>query len=109
MTTMVFLIPAALKDAGNAMAEAMGWGSPVFVQPLSSDGNEPVEYWAFPWLNPSDDVIDFFAKPTGEFADVASQVKTYTSQKNDLAAYWKSTLSRRKLSVVNLEDANDAN
>ena len=109
MTTMVFLIPAALRDDGNAMAEAMGWGSPVFVQPLSSDEKEPIEYWGFPWLNPSDDVIDFFAKPSGKFADVASQVKTYTSKGDDVAGYWKSTLSRRKLSVVNLEDAINAN
>ena len=109
MTTMVFLIPAALKDAGNAMAESMGWGSPVFVQPLSSDGKEPIEYWAFPWYEPPEDAVKFFTKPSGKFADVASQVKTYTSKGDDVAGYWKSTLSRRKLSVVNLEDAINAN
>jgi hypothetical protein len=109
MTTMVFLIPASLRDAGNTMAEAMGWGAPVFVQPLSSDGKEPVEYWAFPWLNPPENVIGFFAKPNGEFADIARQVKTYTSKGDDLSGYWKSTLSRIKLSVVNLEDADNGN
>lgn len=45
MTTMVFMIPAALRDAGNAMAGTMGWGAPVLVQPLSPSDDKPTTHW----------------------------------------------------------------
>ena len=71
MTTRVFIIPAEHKDAGNAMAEAMGWGAPVYVQPLSASGQEPVTYWGFPavvgteflelWDNPPPEATDLIA------------------------------------------------
>ena len=75
MTTMVFIIPAALRDAGNAMAETLGWGSPVFVQPLSPSGDVPPTHWGFPWADPPPDAASVIAGADvieGEWAVVLS-------------------------------------
>lgn len=47
MTLMsgVFILPAAMRDAGNAFGEQMGWGSPSYSIALSPTGAEPATHW----------------------------------------------------------------
>lgn len=42
----VLILPAALKDAGDAVAQAMGWGHVAYTIPLSNDGGETVTHYA---------------------------------------------------------------
>lgn len=41
----VLIIPAALRDAGNQVAEAMGWGTGNYSVPLSPAGSEPATHY----------------------------------------------------------------
>lgn len=45
MTSAVLIIPAALRDAANAVGAAMGWGPDNYTMPLSSD-NETITHYA---------------------------------------------------------------
>lgn len=42
----VLILPAALKDAGNAVAQAMEWGQIAYTIALSADGGETVTHYA---------------------------------------------------------------
>ena len=103
MTTMVFLIPAALKDAGNAMAEAMGWGAPVFVQPLSPTGAEPETHWGFP-ARVSHEFQALWANPPPDAAALVAQIVTDTAEGIDTGAHWHTSIAAHKLMVVALPD-----
>ena len=101
MTTRVFIIPADLKDAGDQMAMEMGWGVPVFVQPLSTTGQEPITYWGFPavvgaeflsiWDNPPEEAVGLVAA-------------TYTSDRDgiDTAGHWYAVLADQGLTAIEL-------
>jgi hypothetical protein len=41
----VLIIPAALREEGNAIAEAMGWGPDNYSVPLSATGQEPATHY----------------------------------------------------------------
>lgn len=103
MTTRVFIIPAAYRDAGNAMAEAMGWGGPVFVQPLSADGKEPVTHWGFPSVV-GPEFLALWADPPDEAAALVSAVDIDTRDGDDTAGHWRAVLADRGLAVVRQED-----
>ncbi|MEN9936054.1 MAG: hypothetical protein RLZZ387_2633 [Chloroflexota bacterium] len=45
MLSCVLLLPDNQVDTGNAVSEAMGWGSPAYTVPLSADGSEPASHW----------------------------------------------------------------
>lgn len=103
MTTMVFLIPAALRDAGNAMAEAMGWGAPVFVQPLSPTGAVPPTHWGFP-ARVSPEFQAIWANPPSEAAALVAQIVTDTAEGVDTGAHWHAAIVARGLQAVAVED-----
>ena len=45
MISTVLIIPAALRDAGNGVVEAMGWGPDNYAVPLSPAGAEPATHY----------------------------------------------------------------
>lgn len=45
MLSCVLLLPLDLRDEGNRMGAAMGWGPENFSVPLSADGSEPATHW----------------------------------------------------------------
>ena len=44
MTSAVLIIPAAMRDAANAVGAAMNWGPDNYTIPLSSDGVSVTHY-----------------------------------------------------------------
>lgn len=44
MLSAVLILPDAQLATGNAVSEAMGWGSPAYTVPLSADGSEPATH-----------------------------------------------------------------
>ena len=99
MTTRVFIIPAELKDAGNAMAETMGWGAPVFVQPLSADGQEPITHWGFPAVV-NEDFLALWDNPPEEAADLVAAVGIDDREGDDTAGHWRERIKVLGLQVV---------
>jgi hypothetical protein len=45
MNSTILILPAAMRDAGNAVAEAMGWGPDNYSVPLSADGSAPATHY----------------------------------------------------------------
>ena len=45
MLSCVLLLPVAQVATGNAVSEAMGWGSPAYTVPLSPTGTEPATHY----------------------------------------------------------------
>lgn len=45
MLSAVLILPDDQVATGNAVSEAMGWGSPAYTVPLSGDGSEPATHW----------------------------------------------------------------
>ena len=45
MLSCVLILPDAQVATGNAVSEAMGWGSPTYTIPLSADGTEPASHY----------------------------------------------------------------
>ena len=99
MTTRVFIIPAELKDAGNAMAEAMGLGGPVFVQPLSADGQEPITHWGFP-AHVNAEFMALWADPPEDAADLVAAVDIDDREGDDTAGHWWARLAALALLPV---------
>ena len=99
MTTRVFIIPAGLRDAGNGMAEAMGWGGPVFVQPLSADGSAPPTHWGFPAVV-GEAFMALWDDPPTEAADLVAAIETDTREGDDTAGHWRDVLADRGLQTV---------
>lgn len=91
MTTRVFIIPAAYKDAGNAMAATMGWGEPVFVQPLSATGKAPITHWGFPAVVGAD-FLSIWDNPPPEAAQLVAAVYTDNRDGMDTAGHWRDVL-----------------
>lgn len=45
MLSCVLILPLSEVATGNAVSEAMGWGSPAYTVALSADGSEPATYY----------------------------------------------------------------
>lgn len=45
MLSCTLILPAAHIDTGNAVSEAMGWGSPAYTVALSPTGTEPATHY----------------------------------------------------------------
>ena len=112
MTTRVFIIPADLRDAGNAMAEAMGWGGPVFVQPLSADGSAPPTHWGFPAVVGAE-FMALWDDPPEEATQLVEAIETdtrgldgddYGNSYTDTAGHWRDALAERGLQTVEIKE-----
>lgn len=102
MTTRVFITRDAYKDAGNAMAASMGWGGPVFVQPLSATGQEPVTHWGFPAVVGAD-FMELWDNPPPEAVELVAQIVVDTREGIDTAAHWYDVLAAMGLQSVAVE------
>jgi hypothetical protein len=99
VTTRVFIIPAALKEAGDAMSVAMGWGGPVFVQPLSADGQEPPTHWGFPAVVGAE-FMALWDNPPPEAAALVAAIEVDTREGDDTAGHWWDALAAMGLTPV---------
>ena len=99
MTTRVSIIPAHLRDECNAMADAMGWGGPVFVQPLSADGHEPITHWGFP-AHVNAEFVALWADPPEDAVDLVAAVDIDDREGDDTAGHWWARLAAMGLQVV---------
>ena len=99
MTTRVFVIPAELREAGNAVATALGWGGPVFVQPLSSDGQEPITHWGFP-AHVNAEFMALWSDPPEEAADLVAAVDIDDRAGDDTTGHWRERIDALGLQVV---------
>lgn len=99
MTTRVFIIPADIRDAGNAMAESLGWGGPVFVQPLSDIGQEPISHWGFPAVV-NGEFMAMWDNPPPEAAQLVAAVQIDTRDGDDTAGHWWDVIDGLELQVV---------
>ena len=103
MTTRVFIIPAAYRNAGNTMAETLGWGSPVFVQPLSPTGQEPITHWGFPAVV-NGEFIDLWGNPPPDAAQLVAAVQIDTRDGDDTAGHWRDVIKGMGLRGVALAE-----
>ena len=96
MTTRVFITPAEHLEAANAMAEAAGWGGPVFVQPLSASGVAPFTHWGFPAV-----MDEIFTEAWGRLPEDAAALlaASYVGDESgdDAVAHWRSALAAQEL------------
>ena len=99
MTTRVFIIPALHKDAGNAMSAAMGWGQPVFVQPLSATGQEPITHWGFPAVVGAE-FLSIWGNPPDEAVPLVAATITDDREGDDTAGHWYEVLADQGLKQV---------
>lgn len=99
MTTRVFIIPAAYRDAGNAMAMQMGWGGDVFVQPLSADGQEPITHWGFPAVVGAA-FLAIWDNPPPEAAQLVAAVYTDDRDGMDTAGHWYDVIAAQGLKMT---------
>jgi len=67
LLSCVLILPAALRDAGNALGEAMGWGPGNYSVPLSPSGLEPATHYGLhAWVAQAFlDTLDAGALPDG--------------------------------------------
>ena len=105
MTTRVFIIPADLKDAGNAMAMQMGWGEPVFVQPLSATGQEPITHWGFPAVVGAE-FLSIWDNPPEEAAGLVAATYTDDREGMDTAGHWYAVIAEQGYKVVAQDEDN---
>ena len=103
MTTRVFIIPADLKDAGDQMAMAMGWGEPVFVQPLSATGQEPVTHWGFPAVVDGN-FTELWSNPPEEAAGLVAATYTDDREGMDTAGHWYDAIADRGLIMIMVDN-----
>ena len=103
MTTRVFIIPAEHKDAGNTMSEHMGWGEPVYVQPLSATGQEPITHWGFPAVI-SPEFLELWGNPPPEAVDLVAATYTDTREGDGTTGHWYDVLAELGLTQVVLEE-----
>ena len=60
MLSAVLIIPAALREKANALAEAMGWGPNNYSVPLSVGGTDPATHYGLhSWVGP--EFVDLLA------------------------------------------------
>lgn len=102
MATRVFIIPAEYKDAGNSMALAMGWGQPVFVQPLSSTGQEPITHWGFPAVV-GEEFLAIWGNPPEEAVPLVAVTITDDREGDDTAGHWYDFLADQGLKQISLD------
>ena len=101
MTLMsgVFILPAAMRDAGNAFGEQMGWGNPSYSIPLSPTGAEPATHWgARADLPPS-----FFAlmdAPPAEAQPLLDALILDVQDVGDPYGHWSGVIAAQGLKMV---------
>lgn len=113
MRSCVLILPAALRDAGNALAEAMGWGSCNYSVPLSADGQEPATHYGLhAWV--ADTFLSLLEAagegimpegldyPAEDFASVVGAL--IASFRDDSTGHFADVIEANSLQVIEPED-----
>ena len=106
MTLMsgVFILPAAMRDAGNAFGEQMGWGSPSYSIPLSPTGAEPATHWgARADLYPG--FFDLLGNPPEDALPLLDALVLDVRDIGDPYGHWSEVIAAQGLQVINVEAA----
>lgn len=92
MHSAVFIIPAAYRDAGNALGEAMGWGPGNYSVALSPTGQEPAtHYGCRADVGPS--FIALMGNPPPEAAPVLAVLHADLRDTDDAYGHWSGVLA----------------
>lgn len=104
MQSGVFVLPAALRSAGNAFAISTGWGPNVYSVPLSPTGEEPAtHYGCRADLSPA--FFEMLADPPAEAAPLlAALVLDHRDAGGDPFGHWSEVIAAQGLQVVQPED-----
>jgi hypothetical protein len=100
LTSAVFILPAAMRDAGNTLAENMGWGSNCYSVPLSPTGSAPATHWGARADVPQS-FFDLLADPPAEAAPVLAELFLDTMENcDDRRGHMDSAAAKQGLQVV---------
>jgi hypothetical protein len=102
LTSAVFILPAAWRDAGNALGENMGWGQNSYSVPLSPTGAEPPTHWGCR-ADLSSGFFDLLADPPAEAAPIIAELTLDTRETADPYSHWTDVLGAMGLQVVTEE------
>ena len=98
--SVVLLIPAAHKDAINALAEELGWGPDNLAIPLS-DGTW---YGCHTWAAPA--FLDEFAIAPPEFAETLEALIVSTREGGSPSEHWAQALDANSLIADMVNEAS---
>lgn len=99
LTSAVFILPDAYRDAGNALGENMGWGSNSYSVPLSPDGTEPATHWGAR-ADVSPGFFDLLASPPPEAAPILAELILDTRESGEPYAHWTDVIGGLGLKTV---------
>ena len=91
--SVVLLIPAAHKDAINALAESLGWGPDNVAIPLSDGSWFGCHTWA------TSEFMDYFASAPPEAAATIEALIVSTREGGSPAEHWAQALEENGLTV----------
>lgn len=112
MLSTVLILPDVLRDEGNRMGAAMGWGPDNFSVPLSADGGPPPTHWGLhAWA--ADTFPDLLASAVvpPELAEAGfTQAEWDAIRAGMIQSYWtdytdhfNTVIAENSLAVVNVE------
>jgi hypothetical protein len=99
LTSAVFILPAAMRDAGNTLAENMGWGQNCYSVSLSPTGSAPATHWAAR-ADVAPGFFDLLADPPAEAAPVLAVLILDTRPSGEPYRHWVDVISGLGLQVV---------
>lgn len=102
MHSAVFIIPAAYRDAGNALGEAMGWGPGNYSVALSPTGAEPATHYGCR-ADVTDGFLAMLADPPPEAAPVLAVLHVNIADTDDAYGHWSDVLATQNLMIVEKE------
>lgn len=118
MKSSVFIIPTNQLDAGNAFAEAQGWGEKSLSIPLSATGQEPATHWGAR-ADIGESFFSLLADPplpltllTDEYDTdgnlvpmplVSDQLVIHVRDQGDAYGHWTYVLGAQGLKIVDIE------
>ena len=110
MIICVLILPAPLRDKGNAFSEVLGWGLDNYTVPLSADGQEPAPHYGIhAWVEQTFvDMVDAGVMPPGvdySQADFDAIMAALVSPfRTDMTGHWQDVLGAEGLQVMEVDD-----
>ena len=99
MTSAVMILPAAARDAGNALGASMGWGPSSYSVALSPTGSAPATHYGC-CAEVSAGFLALLASPPPEAAPVLAVLTIDTRETADPGAHWHDVLAAQGLVMV---------
>jgi len=110
MISCVLILPATMRDKGNAFSEVMGWGPDNYSVALSPNGQEPATHYGLhAWVEQSFvDMVDAGILPEGvDFPQAdfdAIMAALVSSFRTDMTGHWQGVLDAASLQVMEVDD-----